>query len=322
MAIKVTGLITPNSGSFAIEAQHVAFTYGEQGASAKSVQEAIEEIIEDIDDLQSAGGGAGGDASTIIYQGQQTIKQKIEALEAGLGTTADHISYSYTVDNDGTEETVTTNVKAVLDQLRNAVNGLNQIDNKVNEARGYATAAASAATTAQTAQLTITSSINEKLSQMTEMNNSVESKSRIINQRYDGLENIASQLQSVFEVDGQFVVISNAEYQRRLLETYDEQEGTGIAPNTIYLCYDEPPTGASTYELQLTVDPQHTSWGQVIGQGAYAQGTQVFAVGLPRSGYEFDHWHDDNTDNPRVIKMNSDLQYIAYFREATSNQTP
>lgn len=319
MAVKVTGLIQPNSGQYAIEAQHVAFSYGDN--QAKTVQAAIEELATEIANLPS-GGGATGDASTLIYEGQQTIKQKIEALEAGLGTTADHISYSYTVDNDGTEQTVTTNVKAILDQFRAALSGLSEIDSKISTAQGYATAAQLAAQSAQVAQLTMTTTVNDKVAEMTNMNNQTASRVQSVNTRIDRLSNIASQLQAVFEADGQFVVLSNAEYRQRSLETYDEQLGTGLSPTTIYLCYDEEPTGSSIYTLSLNVDPLHQNWGQVVGHGDYNQGVTVIAVALPRTGYQFDHWSDDNTDNPRYIVMDQPKEYIAYFEPITSEDLP
>lgn len=317
MAIKVTGLITPNSGQYAIEAQYVAFT--PEGGQTKTVQEIIEDILEEIENLPQ---GGNGDASTLIYEGQKTIKQKIEELESGLGTSADNITYSYTVDNDGTQETVTTNVKAMLDQFRNSLSALSTIDSKVAEAQTHATTAQLAAQTAQVAQLTATTAIDEKLQIMTNMNNQTADKVESANSRIDRLTTIASQLQSVFEADGQFVVLSNAEYRQRSLEPYDEQAGTGISPTTIYLCYDEEPTGASIYTLTLNVDPQHLTWGQVVGHGDYNQGTTVIAVALPRTGYQFSHWSDNNTDNPRYILMDQPKEYIAYFEPITSEELP
>lgn len=320
MAVKVTGLISPNSGQYAIEAQHVAFT--PEGGQTTTVQAIIEDLIDDIADLesQSGGGGVGGDASTIIYEGQTTIKQKIQSLESGLGGSADNVTYSYTIDNNGTEETVTTTVKAVLDALRAITDQIGNITTKVNEAQAYSTSAQSAAQTAQAAQLTITSTINDKIAEMTQMNNDTASRIQGINVKIDTLQNIASQLQSVFEADGQFVILSNAEYQQRCLEEYDEQAGTGISPTTIYLCYDEAPAGSSYYSLQLSVGQDCANWGQVIGQGSYAQGSQVIIVALPKTGYQFSYWSDSNTQNPRTIVMNADKQYIAYFEQITNSE--
>ena len=47
MAIKVTGLITPNSGQYAIEAQYVAFT--PEGGQTKTVQKIrLEDYLENM----------------------------------------------------------------------------------------------------------------------------------------------------------------------------------------------------------------------------------------------------------------------------------
>ncbi|MBO5674669.1 MAG: leucine-rich repeat domain-containing protein [Paludibacteraceae bacterium] len=41
---------------------------------------------------------------------------------------------------------------------------------------------------------------------------------------------------------------------------------------------------------------------------------------LPREGYQFAHWHDGNTDNPRTITMDSDTTFTAIFEPLTTYQ--
>ena len=114
MAVKVTGIITPSSGSYVAQAENVAFT---EGGTAVSLQLKLATLAKEVADLAST--AVTGTADNIIYEGSTTIKQKITSLENNLGTTADKISYSY---NNG-EEIVTTNVKTVLDEVLNSTEG-------------------------------------------------------------------------------------------------------------------------------------------------------------------------------------------------------
>ena len=41
---------------------------------------------------------------------------------------------------------------------------------------------------------------------------------------------------------------------------------------------------------------------------------------LPREGYQFAHWHDGNTDNPRTITVDSDTTFTAIFEPLTTYQ--
>lgn len=292
MAVKVTGLITPNSGSYVAEARHIAVS---DGQGAVTLQAKLEE-------LANAVVGAAGSADSIIYEGSTTLKQKITALEENLGTSAERISYTYTLNN----EEVTTSVKAVLDTLRAALDGVGDISNNVTAAREYAQSAQNSANIAGTYQRTITSTINDKMSEITEINNTAQGLVQQVRTKIDSLSSIASQLASVFEVDGGIVILSNSEY-RALQEK---------APNTLYFCYDDDETSTTSYTLTLTSGD--STKGVVIGAGPYPVGTQVTAVALPKSGYEFEYWSDGNTDNPRVITLNSNLSYIAYFKTASS----
>lgn len=53
--------------------------------------------------------------------------------------------------------------------------------------------------------------------------------------------------------------------------------------------------------------------GSVLGSGTYSYGETVTLTAIPNNGYQFDHWQDGNTDNPRTITVTSDATYIAYF---------
>ncbi|MCQ2329442.1 MAG: T9SS type A sorting domain-containing protein [Paludibacteraceae bacterium] len=40
-------------------------------------------------------------------------------------------------------------------------------------------------------------------------------------------------------------------------------------------------------------------------------------VATPLSGYQFSHWNDGNTDNPRNITVTADATFTAYFAPGT-----
>ena len=39
---------------------------------------------------------------------------------------------------------------------------------------------------------------------------------------------------------------------------------------------------------------------------------------LPKYGYRFDHWGDDNSDNPRSLSVTTDTFIVAYFDKPDS----
>ncbi|MCR5444500.1 MAG: leucine-rich repeat protein [Bacteroidales bacterium] len=65
----------------------------------------------------------------------------------------------------------------------------------------------------------------------------------------------------------------------------------------------------------ITGESADPSMGSVTGGSNYALGEQATLTALPNSGYIFDHWQDNNTENPRTITVTSDATYTAYFVE-------
>ena len=67
----------------------------------------------------------------------------------------------------------------------------------------------------------------------------------------------------------------------------------------------------STFNLLILSNA--TGRGKVSGSGNFLQGTRVEIAAMPRAGYHFTRWQDNNTDNPRTILMTTNLTYTAYF---------
>lgn len=300
MAVKVTGFIQPNSGQYAIEAQHVAFTYGDN--QAKTVQAAIEELAAEIANLPSS---TTDDASTLIYEGQKTIKQKIEELESGLGAVAENITYSYT---NGNNETVTTNVKAVLDDLRNTLAQIDGISESLATAQGYA----NQARVAQADVESKNTEINNKYANVVNLVNQTEATAQNFSDRMTQLEQIAQDLSTTFDYDAQFQVISRSAYNAMS----EIERGA-----TVFLIYDDTVNNNTYYQLTINRGDSFVNPGVFIGGGVYPSGTSVTIAAIPNSGYEFDHWGSDSSDtaNPKTITLNSIMTVTGYFKEITPN---
>ena len=300
MAVKVTGFIQPNSGQFAMEAQHVAFTYGDN--QAKTVQAAIEELAAEIANLPSTT----GDASTLIYEGQKTIKQKIEELETGLGAVAENITYSYT---NGNNETVTTNVKVVLDDLRNTLAQIDGISESLATAQGYA----NQARVTQADVESKNTEINNKYANIVNLVNQTETTAQNFSDRMTQLEQIAQDLSTTFDYDAQFQLISRSAYNAMT----EIERGS-----TVFLIYDDTVNNNTYYTLTINRGDSFVNPGVFVGGRVYPSGTPVTIAAIPNSGYEFDHWEEDgvsDTTNPKIITLTSNITIYGYFREITSN---
>ena len=80
------------------------------------------------------------------------------------------------------------------------------------------------------------------------------------------------------------------------------------------------PLTPDTVWRTVEVASSDTSLGIVTGGGVYADSSLVTITALPNSApmpdvhYEFDHWNDGNTINPRQLMVVSDTAFVAYFR--------
>ena len=63
----------------------------------------------------------------------------------------------------------------------------------------------------------------------------------------------------------------------------------------------------------VTATANDPAMGIVTGGSIYAAGEQATLTAIPYDGYRFNHWQDNNTDNPRTITVNSDMSFTAYF---------
>ena len=69
--------------------------------------------------------------------------------------------------------------------------------------------------------------------------------------------------------------------------------------------------GGETF--MLTVTSGNQLLGQVAGGGIYPAGVSVEIRAIPSSYARFVKWNDDNTDNPRTVVVNDNLEFVAEF---------
>lgn len=65
------------------------------------------------------------------------------------------------------------------------------------------------------------------------------------------------------------------------------------------------------YNIQTQAEP--AEGGIVTGGGAYKEGENITLEAIANEQYVFSHWDDGETNNPRVITVQNDATYIAYF---------
>ena len=68
---------------------------------------------------------------------------------------------------------------------------------------------------------------------------------------------------------------------------------------------------SQTFTLTTTCNPMH---GYVDGSGNYPAGTEVTVTAVAYEGYEFDHWNDNDVQNPRTVTVNSNMTLVAFFK--------
>ena len=99
-------------------------------------------------------------------------------------------------------------------------------------------------------------------------------------------------------------------------------------------CYIEPQEGAggsasmpgggssqpapAKPKRTLTVRSANESQGTVSGGGTFDEGSTQTVRATPKTGFAFDKWSDGNTQNPRTVKLTSDLTLTASFKTATT----
>lgn len=63
----------------------------------------------------------------------------------------------------------------------------------------------------------------------------------------------------------------------------------------------------------LAVSSADESKGTTTQGGAYDEDSEILIYAAAKDGYKFSKWNDGNTENPRIVKMEGNLSFVAYF---------
>lgn len=107
---------------------------------------------------------------------------------------------------------------------------------------------------------------------------------------------------------------------------HGSHNGVTVGPNRCYINPQENGGGVATMpdggdKQQTPAKPKRTltvlvtdaSFGSVSGGGTFDEGSTQTIQATPNPGYAFMKWSDGNTENPRTVKLTSDLRLTANF---------
>ena len=90
---------------------------------------------------------------------------------------------------------------------------------------------------------------------------------------------------------------------------YQTEDCESIVSINVLPSTPEPPVPTAT----ITVSVSDTLMGTVMGSGIYPIGDTIAIEAIPNIGYEFLHWNDSITDNPRNVVVTQDSTFVAQF---------
>lgn len=72
-------------------------------------------------------------------------------------------------------------------------------------------------------------------------------------------------------------------------------------------------------EFTVSLSSSDNAMGSVMGAGSYEKDATATLIAIPASGYNFVKWNDGNIENPRVITISKNVEYVAEFAQASGN---
>jgi hypothetical protein len=85
-----------------------------------------------------------------------------------------------------------------------------------------------------------------------------------------------------------------------------------VTENATYTAYFAE-TPVTYYTITTNVSPDGA--GTVTGGGTYPEGSTALLNAIANEGFTFDHWQDNNTNNPRTITVTQNATYTAFFEQ-------
>ncbi|NCC99172.1 MAG: starch-binding protein, partial [Bacteroidia bacterium] len=110
----------------------------------------------------------------------------------------------------------------------------------------------------------------------------------------------------------------SATYSIASAKTTDDGFYRCVVTSQVCDCINKSVTARlSISAVNIIVYPDDDTMGSVTGSGSYPKGSTVTITAIPNVGYEFSHWDDGNTDNPRIFNdIQEEIEYAASFETA------
>ena len=120
--------------------------------------------------------------------------------------------------------------------------------------------------------------------------------------------------------DAEFILVATRSAQAAVLKAI--KEGKTNVDISAPINPDGSPSnpGGTTQPKKrtLTVRSANENQGSVSGGGTFDEGSTQTVQATPKTGFAFDKWSDGSTQNPRTVKLTSDLTLTASFKTATT----
>ena len=117
---------------------------------------------------------------------------------------------------------------------------------------------------------------------------------------------------------GAIIEISATPFEGAFFKAWDD--GNTDNPRYVVIIQDqtitaffEPNPPYETYTI--TVRPENPLLGSTYGSGTYPANQVVNIGATPNTGFYFSGWQDGNMDNPRILTVTGDAEYIASFTQ-------
>ena len=109
----------------------------------------------------------------------------------------------------------------------------------------------------------------------------------------------------------------------------NEYEQGGLVKDIIGTSIRMRQKSPSKYKVNIFINTDDRGYGTitdidggiVVGSGEYYVGEQVTIGAIANDGYEFTHWNDGETQTPRVIFVDHDVDFVANFKRIQLTHT-
>ncbi|MCQ2375763.1 MAG: leucine-rich repeat protein [Salinivirgaceae bacterium] len=128
-----------------------------------------------------------------------------------------------------------------------------------------------------------------------------------------------------YNYNTQMLISATAAYGYHFVQWNDANNNN---PRTITVTQDSAFTAQfAANRYTINVQPNDATMGSAYGSGMYNYNSSITISATATYGYHFTQWSDGNTDNPRIVTVSKEANYIAefaidYFRLTVESSNP